>query len=240
MLKIGATESGDAGLDLSWADNLQEANVLITKNPTSKRFKELVLEHKDKIVLHVNITGMGGSKVEPNVPIPDVVYDSVIELIDLGFPANQIVLRVDPIIPTEKGINTASIVMTMFMACGIERVRYSFMDMYKHVKERFSAAGLPIPYESFHAPIPMRNKAIKMINGFKNIYQLEVCAEPHSPHEKVGCISNKDLLLLGIEQQPEENLGKQRTLCMCLPNKLELLKKKERCNHLCEYCYWKD
>lgn len=36
MTKIGVTEAGDGGLDLSWKDKLFDANIIITKHLTSK------------------------------------------------------------------------------------------------------------------------------------------------------------------------------------------------------------
>ena len=63
--------------------------------------------------------------------------------------------RIDPVIPTAKGVNTAKKVIEKFSDIGIKRVRWSSMDMYDHVKERFKKEGIILPYNTFHAPKEM-------------------------------------------------------------------------------------
>ena len=103
---FGATESFDIAFNLDAFDHLYSGNLIITKRLTNKLIDKLI-EHKDKIILHCTVTGMGGSKIEPFVPTYKEYYEKCKELIAKGFPVKQIVLRVDPVIPTEKGINTA-------------------------------------------------------------------------------------------------------------------------------------
>lgn len=95
MIKFGITEAGDAGLDYSWANKLLDGNIIITKHLTAQNDKliDLLLKNKNKIILHVTCTGYGGTKMEPNVPKPQEVYNGVNELISRGFPEKQIVLR---------------------------------------------------------------------------------------------------------------------------------------------------
>lgn len=67
--KIGITEAGDAGLDLSWepyVDNL-DGVVLVTKNITPS-FHDAALRNREKAILHATITGYGNTKLEPQVP----------------------------------------------------------------------------------------------------------------------------------------------------------------------------
>lgn len=235
MQYIGVTERGDAGLDLSWADKLYDTNIIITKNVNDK-FIDKVLKHKDKIILHITCTGFGGTLLEPNVPSYKLTLAQTMKLIKLGFPVEQIVLRIDPIIPTEKGIKLVDIVLGAFDILDIKRVRYSFLDMYPHVKERFKQAGIPVPYNSFTAPKKMIDNALQLIIKYEDRYEFESCAE-NTPH-KTGCISEKDLEILGknIEIVPG---GLQRKGCLCLGNKKELLNNRGQCWHGCIYCYWK-
>lgn len=69
--KIGITEAGDAGIDLSWAKKMDTVDgaVVVTKAITSG-FIQKVLEYKDKLVVHVTCTGYGGTILEPNVLHP--------------------------------------------------------------------------------------------------------------------------------------------------------------------------
>ena len=70
--KIGVTEAGDAGLDLSWVSKLFDVNVIITKHLTPKNTAliKALLNNKDKIILHCTCTGYGGTLMEKNVPTP--------------------------------------------------------------------------------------------------------------------------------------------------------------------------
>ena len=58
LYKIGITEAGDAGVDLSWVEKLDrvDAAVLITKC-VSPDFFDATLEHKDRLIVHATITG---------------------------------------------------------------------------------------------------------------------------------------------------------------------------------------
>lgn len=236
MQYIGITERGDAGLDFSWADKLYDANIIITKNPNDK-FIEHALKHKDKIILHITCTGFGGSVIEPNVPLPYVVINQTYKLIQLGFPKKQIVLRLDPIIPTNKGLMKTKEILNLFANIGIKRCRYSFLDIYPHVKQRFADIGMNLPYDTFTAPKEMIDNAMDLLSEYEDIYEFESCAE--NTKHKLGCISQKDLGILGVSMDTS-NGGFQRNTCMCLGNKKELLKSKKRCSHKCLYCYWKD
>jgi hypothetical protein len=109
--------------------------------------------------------------------------------------------------------------------------------MYSHVKERFNKAGIPLPYNSFMAPKYMINNTLRLLDTYEGIYEFESCAE-NTKHQ-VGCISQKDLDILGINEKLETG-GFQRAGCMCAAGKTELLNSKKQCNHKCIYCYWRN
>lgn len=237
-IKIGITEAGDAGLDFSWIDKLFNLNILITKHLTPKNmeFINALIEHKDKIILHVTCTGYGGTKMEPNVPTPEQVYNGVKLLIACGFPIEQIVLRTDPIIPTEKGINRAKSVWDLFSDTGITRCRYSVIDMYPHTKERIVAEYGEVPFDTFKAPKKMMDAVKNAVENY-GTYNFESCAE--NLPEQVGCVSKRDFDILGISFDNAEG-GHQRKGCLCVAGKTELLNNKKRCASGCLYCYWRD
>lgn len=232
--KIGITERGDAGIDLSWSKKLDSVAfaIIITKS-VNDSFIEEIIKHKEKTILHATITGYGNTILEPNVFDYTWSYVQILKLIEKGFNPKHIVLRVDPVIPTKKGIKTAEDVLKIFSNTEIERVRYSFLDIYNHVKKRFSDAKLPIPYEYLPSQ-DMIEKFLKMLKKYN--FQYESCAE-ETPH-KLGCISKKDVNILGLNI---ELIGKnsQRIACLCPINKFELLEHKNQCSHKCLYCYWK-
>jgi hypothetical protein len=127
--KIGITEAGDAGLDLSWVDklNLVDGAILISKNLTPA-FCEKALEYKDKLIIHATITGWGGTILEPNIPKPPVQINQILSLIHNGFPANKIVIRIDPIIPYGKGCVRALYIFENLIRLGFNRYRVSILD----------------------------------------------------------------------------------------------------------------
>lgn len=239
---IGITETSDPCFHLEIFDNLYEGNIIVTKNLTDKLIEKLI-EHHEKCILHFTVTGMGGSKIEPLVPSLETSVKKFKKLIDGGFPVNQVVLRIDPIVPTSKGIETAVSVLEAFKGFGIERVRISFLDMYDHVKDRFYNNHINLPYESFHASEVVRNDALTkvwgnaMLFGFKSI---ETCGEPG--FKSRSCISQMDIDILGLTDKIKlEGNKEQRTHCGCPANKKQLIKgKPHRCEHQCLYCFWKE
>lgn len=229
---IGTTECGDPGLVFDWVNNLQPANIIITKNLNDTLIQH-ILTHQKQIILHVTCTGYGGTKLEPNVPDYHWTFNQVQKLISLGFPKEQLVLRIDPIIPTH--LSRTLKVLELFEGT-IKRCRYSFLDMYPHVLTRFKTAHIRIPYTSFNAPKEVQQTALEAISKFD--YDFESCAE-FTPH-KLGCASKKDLQILGItDYVPPQNARKQRYSCSCLPKK-QLLPFGTKCAHKCLYCFWKD
>ena len=248
--KVGITEAGEISFNLDVFDRLYDANIIITKRLTNELIDKLVL-HKEKCILHLTVTGFGGTKIEPFTPAKEATKNKVADLINKGFPISQIVLRIDPIIPTDKGVETAISVLKEFSEFGIGRVRLSFLDMYKHVKTRFEKEGIEIPsvYKNgdgtvnFHVSLEERQRKLVYLEikakefGYSSV---EVCGEPGI--ESVSCLSQKDIDILGLTDKIEliGNKG-QRNSCSCPSNKTELLKvgKPHRCENKCLYCFWR-
>ena len=239
--RIGTTESGEISYNLDAFDRLYKGNIIITKRLTDKLIEKLI-EHQDKVILHLTCTGMGHSRIEPFVPSVEETHDKFVKLIEGGFPISHVVLRVDPIVPTQKGVETAMHVLRTFRDFGIRRVRISFLDNYKHVQERFKEENIPILYNgSFHAPLAERLDVLEKIKqcafecGFESV---EACGEPGI--ESIPCLSQKDIDILGLSDEIElVGSAEQRKSCGCPANKTELLKvKPKQCEHKCIYCYW--
>lgn len=233
MDKIGITERGDAGLDFTWVEKVPQTafSILITKN-INDRFIEEAVKQKRKLIIHATITGMGGTKIETNVPSADWSISQLQKLIDAGFPANQIVLRVDPIFPTEKGIQTACSVLDHASGLGITRCRISIVDAYKHVVKRFSIAKISFPEFKMQDAYDLITQAFI---PYMDRWDFEACAE--GLPFRCGCISDRDAKILGIEIDLIGN-KEQRHGCLCPRNKFELLTHCQQCEHRCLYCYW--
>lgn len=246
---IGITEAGDASLDYSWVRKMDKVDgaILITKNITSK-FTEEILKVKDKVILHVSCTGYGGSILEPNLPTYKTQLNNLNVLLSLGFPIEKVIVRIDPIIPTEKGIKNVEKVVSYVkdtLKLPINRFRISVMDMYPHVQKRFSEAGLPIPFNgNFQASeeeFQILDKTLKELAIKYNI-KFESCAEKYLYSvTKSGCVSEQDIKLLGLELE-EMSFKNQRPNCLCCSAKTELLEHKTKdygCEYKCLYCYWR-
>lgn len=244
--RIGITEAGDASLDYSWIKKLESCTgvILITKNITDKFIDEVTNPSRmNKIIIHATCTGMGDTIIEPNVPYYKTQLAQVRKLINRGFPEERIIIRVDPIVPTEKGLQTAQ---KVFDESPIKRFRFSVLDMYPHARNRFKAAGVPLPYgENRFQASPAQFVAMKKwLENQPADYTFECCAETwfsDIPNVKaVGCVSENDLHKLNISTTTPFATGMQRSTCLCLSCKTELLSNKKRCAHGCLYCYWKD
>ena len=253
--KIGVTEAGDAGIDLTWEDKLDRVDgaILITKNITEE-FCKAAIRHKDKVIVHATVTGYGGTVVEPNVPSWEDQVSALTRLIAAGFAIKQTVVRVDPIIPTIKGMARALRVMMRCIDLGFARYRISIIDIYPHVCERFLNAGLPVPYNGRFSPNVIETERINGAIRTARFYwkqdianrnqdkdlRIEACAEPGLTEAvQCGCVSAYDLSLLGLDADDADTTGYQRRNCLCYSGKVELLNRKTQCPHKCLYCYWR-
>lgn len=258
-MKIGITERGDASINTIWYPRLITQNnefdgvILITKHITVDFIDRVMRLHKAdrKLIIHATCTGWGKSVIEPNVPDFKTQLEMLNMLVSMGFPLKQCVLRIDPIIPTDQGLQVVKSVIDYAEKSGIlteARIRVSVLDEYRHVKERLRALG----YKSFY-PDNQFQASEKQMKAIAELlastgYQFHTCAEnklakyaPEGVFIQSGCISKFDLDILGIpvpddlKENPQNRYG-----CHCLSCKTELLMGKGQCPHKCVYCYWKE
>lgn len=242
-------KNGDAGLDLSWTSRIKATigSIIISK-AANKKFEDALLKYQDKIIYHATCTGLGGTVLEPNVPTVQEKLNHLLRLLNQGFPATHIVIRIDPLFPKPMvkyideicGINyitNLKIILDFAEKNGIERIRYSYFDLYTHALKRLKNISRSFEIDKNY------------IYEYENEIQLETikpgllysaCAECNVPiWHKVGCISNEDLTVLGLFAK-FSGRSNQRMFCLCPGNKFELLDNATRCEHKCAYCYWKD
>lgn len=251
MIEIGITERGDSGIDFTWTRKIDTVDgvILITKNITPK-FTDEVLSafHKGcNIIVHATCTGWGGSIIEPNVPVYTKQLEAVKALIARGFPAKNIVIRIDPIFPSVKGMKRVEEVMSAIPQ-DVTRIRISILDEYYHVKARLKANGLEPMYGDRFGPDTQQIKLVADTLKKYPQYTFETCAEDKLSQfmdnvKATGCISQDDLIIMGFSTEDIKNFSTNpqgRHGCHCLSCKKELLENKKRCPHKCLYCYWKD
>lgn len=259
---IGMTEAGDAGWDLSWYDTLinngYAGAILITKASHRPEFQEKALKliKQKPCIIHAGITGWGSTPMEPGtIPYTDAI-DSIRKFIDAGFPATNIVLRIDPIIPTDEGLKRAADVVTYAnkVIPDVVRMRISIYDDYHASREEICRRGYkPIDNvtrwknEMQRRPSPLQVNAVATtLTAVANPSTIfELCAEPELAEEYpdrfkwFGCLSHKDCEIMGITVPDGIGInGQNRFGCRCLKLKRELLSNKHRCPNNCAYCYW--
>lgn len=252
-VKIGITDLGEPCFDTNWIDKVGSVDglVLVSKGH-SEFFHNKLLELKDKAVWHCTITGLGSTKIEPGVVDPMRSLDEIKKVIDLGFHASNVVVRIDPIVgealysqlsmPASYQDLVENIIDKAY-SFGVRRFRYSYLDLYAHARKRFENNGFTVPkypltFEEMEEWAVLFKRKEAELDGIKFMS----CAEKFVPeHHKVGCVSIEDFKLLGLDPSSCSNglLGQRKT-CLCCSNKVELLKMTTPCKHRCLYCFIKD
>ena len=248
-IKIGVTERGDAGLNLSWKDMLSNYDgvILITKRISDAFVHTVINAIKDypNIIVHATCTGWGESIVEPNVISYIEQLEGIQSLLWMGFPKDHLVLRVDPIVATLNGRDRARNVLDRALGMGIidssSRIRVSVMDEYPHVKKRMFDAFGRFVYDGFQPSPHEMNKVMLLLRSYDNL-TFEACAEKKLQGQNIvhcGCVSQKDLDIFNLTSDTSLINGQQRNGCQCLQCKTEMFNHKGQCEHGCLYCYWR-
>lgn len=236
-MQIGITERGDGGLEIervlkALTTKQVDGAIIITKFPHLLRDKQL----PSNTVIHCTITGYGGTSLEPGVDHwrkNTIQYWYLVE----QYGPERVVLRVDPIIPTQEGLQLALDVLQ----AQVSRVRFSFLDLYPHVCRRLASAEYaPIKklYDNqLHAPLHIRQACLQQIQEV--VTDLQICGEPGI--RCTGCVAHRDIKAMGLIGVPADlKQGHIRPGCNCLVAKTELLTNRHPCAAKCLYCYWKD
>lgn len=235
-MSVGITERGDAGLHLKeWIKAAEMYNVdftiAITKAPSILLANIEILPKN--LIIHATITGWGGSSIEPNVRNWQEEMTAYKGLVQKLGP-ERVVLRIDPIFPTEEGVHGA-----LYLASHCEgRLRISILDYYLHVQDRFEAVSNPMSLAL--TPLYNTNTFLKKELRGKILALFptaEICGE--LGFLSTGCVSVKDYQVLGIKPPQKTNTSGQRSTCSCLSEKKELLTHMKQCAHGCLYCYWR-
>lgn len=260
-MKIGFTERGDAGLDTRWFERVKthdcDGLVAITKNLTDDCCEKLLRLTASgfPVVLHAGITGIPKS-VEPGTPDTRTSMNRLRLLVDNGFPADRIVLRIDPIVPVGKGFDYVGTVLQSTHDHGFLpglRVRVSVLDNYPHVRARFENRFGPdgVLYGgNWNPPASAFAQLTEFLRQYVDlgwVERFETCAESGNLSDTSvfchqGCLSVNDLLAMGLDpdKAPSTVNGQNRGGCLCLTCKHELLDCRHPCGNKCLYCYWKD
>jgi len=151
---------------------LSDITVINTKR-LSDNFINLCLQNKHRIFLHLNITGMGKTPFEPNIPTVKETFFQLKKLIDSGFNHKQILVICDPILPNDNGLNALKLLLKLFTEYKILRlrfIRFSVLRYNEFDPGKFTIANYNIAKRDSTKHIG--NYLVKNASFFKDYYKL--------------------------------------------------------------------
>jgi len=205
----------------------------ILKNP----YKE-VLSDFDQLYVHLTITGLGGTEVEPNVPGYKKALSVLPDLIDFVGSPDRIRIRPDPLIRLKQNDtiidnfeNVKKIISTA-QSCGVNTFSTSFCSPYEKVINRLFRHGYRLLQSSRSEQIQRYN----VLEKFTKPGILYACNIPGAPVSK--CIDGDLLSRLHPLQEACSNTRakNQRELCGCT-HSVDLGWYNMVCKSGCLYCY---
>ncbi len=217
--------------------------VFWTKNPNNLvRNDNLYNEIKkyDQIFIHLTVTGMGGTMLEPGVPEARYVLGLLPDLINLTGSPHRIRLRFDPIVHLKLQNGSAYSNFSQFESIaataknsGITQIITSWMSEYPKVTKRLQKSGI------FSLPVSNDLKRVEyeeLLDICMRIgMHLSVCCDPQF---NVSCCIDGSLL---NRMHPSgkncstEKAGAQREKCGC--TKSRDIGWYYPCQGGCLYCY---
>ena len=127
--------------------------VVWTKNPanmvTSGRLRDFLSSYR-QLYIHVTITGLGGSILEPRIPEWEKVVDMIPGISDLAGDPERISWRFDPIVLAEAGgkkisnFNLFPVIAEKVKGYGISTCRTSWVEPYRKVLRRLDKKGIKL------------------------------------------------------------------------------------------------
>ncbi|MBI5417426.1 DUF1848 family protein [Candidatus Poribacteria bacterium] len=217
--------------------------VIWTKNPINifmlNDLNKKLLSYK-QIYIHLTITGMGGSELEPGIPQAEKILEILPKLVKFVSNPERITWRFDPIIRAVKNdkLFTNLIyfdnLLEKIASHGIKICRTSWVFPYKKVCSHLNESGykliLPTHSEMLedYNYMDIRLKKMKM--------NLAVCAMEGFNHSQ--CIDGHLFSLLHPDKIPCSELSAhgQRKLCGCTES-FDIGSYGLKCHHGCIYCY---
>jgi hypothetical protein len=111
--------------------NLTDITIIHTKH-LSDEFVNLCLKYKNKIFLHINITGMAKTIFEPKIPTVKETFTQIKKLITSGFSQKQILVSINPILPNENGLKALKLLLKLFTEFSYLRLRFVRFNVLKY------------------------------------------------------------------------------------------------------------
>lgn len=199
-----------------------------------------------KVALFVSVTGWGGSWLEPGVPGFQHIEQELSTLF-ANYGHSRIHIRVDPIIPTRVGANTAKVIASSLIKMSGGNVNFiaSIYQIYKKNGDLPKKLGLNNDFYTvksgygLYVSKDIADRVFKYVfDGYENVSACGMPYEVASTKEHNGCISEDVLKSIGITEFKRIPPGVQRPGCRCVIKKKQMFNK-FNCTHGCAYCYAK-
>jgi hypothetical protein len=217
--------------------------VVWTKNPVrllNHQSLRRQLGEYDQIFVHLTITGMGGTLLEPRVPAWDSACRSIPEVVALTGDPRRVRLRFDPIVHLRLPDGTPYTNLPFFGGiasqarhAGVTDVTVSWMALYRKVSRRLDSANIaPIRVDQ----VTWAREARYLTDIAKRLgIRLHGCCVPG--WERSACIDGRLLTHLHPRQErcSIARAKGQRALCGCTDS-LDI-GWYVPCAHGCLYCY---
>jgi len=206
---------------------------VLLQNP----YRDLLSRYK-QLYIHLTITGLGGTELEPNVPGYKDTLSTIPALAAFVGSPDRVRLRPDPLIRVRKNgkvIENLELVMEILqVACsyGIRTFSTSFCSPYQKVVIRLFRHGYTLLDYSAEMQVEILNKLRKLAEpGI-----IHACCIPGAPVSR--CIDGE--LLSKLHPQKEQctalKAKNQRELCGCTAS-IDLGWYGMICKSGCLYCY---
>jgi DNA repair photolyase len=198
------------------------------------------LKRYDQCFLHLSITGLGGTMLEPKVPAPDKVMSRLPELIDFVGDSNRICIRFDPIVhlTLTDGSYVNNLLFFEKLASNmnthhIQNVTTSWVQLYSKVKKRLAQRGI-VAHDLTRDQWQQESEWLRKVAEKHNL-ALRGCCVPGWPRSK--CIDGELFNRLHPLNYKATTTGAagQRKLCGC--TKSVDIGWYTSCIHGCLYCY---
>ena len=218
-----------------------QALVIWTKNPANLLLDpglNRLIVSLPLVYIHLTITGLGGTRIEPGIPPAEETLRMLPELIKTVKSPDRVTWRFDPLLRLYDGeCGHSNIYLFRKLArevssAGIKTCRTSWLCVYGKVKNRVEKSGCSL-YDS--APAERAREALLLEReAAKTGITIQYCASPGFPRSR--CIDGALLNTLHPSGASAKRARGQRALCGCTES-LDIGSYSMKCGNACLYCY---
>ncbi len=217
--------------------------VIWTKNPlnmlTAAQLHDTLIRYR-QLYIHLTITGLGATVLEPRIPAWREVVDMIPGLLEMAGDPHRISWRFDPLVRCEgaaallSNYELFSEIAGHVAAHGITVCRTSWVESYRKVLRRMDKKGFRLLP---HSMDERREQAARLQRYSEALgITMQFCSMKGFPRSR--CIDGPLLSRLhpdGLQCSSRKAKG-QRTLCGCTES-LDIGWYSMKCYNGCVYCY---